>query len=450
MAGETYHRLGTQGELNLFAPGTAQTGDDVRLRDVLYVELVVVLGIILEDDALDAIRGAAEPARLDVMQDRLELGLRTRNVRHLADADAQAASQYSTEVSGRVGQAVGLAAAVLERNEDAEVVLAGQDANARAGELGGDLIEATGREAALGTADVKGAHGRVVRGLLGEVGDADGLVVRGQGDMLRNGEGDGGGVFVALGGLEAGGAASGSASGLEGRGVDLGRVVLRFPVTLPPSSASRVTHHISRRVSSKGHAHPEELSQARVVWFARLALGVFQVLGEPEAANLQHAVEGLIGGSDGDESVGRVEIIPVFEVRRGLEELGGKREAHGCEVSDADEPGCERQRSAQILISTCPFVARVPGDDAIYPSEIVTRQAMTTRPRSPYRISAPYAFPSPPSCVWRVRSTDRQTANEAITHFFRMPINVFSLDPSLWGSSGASWAAVEAMVVGFG
>lgn len=135
---------------------------------------------------------------------------------------------------------VRLPVAAVERDEDAHVVLAGRDLDGGAGELCGDLVEAAGGEAALGAADVEGADGRVVRGLLGEVGDADEVIGPRGGGELGHGEGGGRGVGVgrgALGGLEARGAARG---GLERAGADLGRVVLCFPVTLDPDVSSLV------------------------------------------------------------------------------------------------------------------------------------------------------------------------------------------------------------------
>lgn len=167
--GVTHHWLGAEGKLNLLAPRTAQAGDNVGLRNVLDVDLVIVLGVVLEDDALDAIRRAAEPPSLNVVQDRLELGLRARNVRHLTDADAQASPEDATEMRRGMSEAIRLTAALFERDENAEVVLARQHAHTSTRELCRNLVEAAGREAPLGTADVECAYGRVVGGLLGQV-----------------------------------------------------------------------------------------------------------------------------------------------------------------------------------------------------------------------------------------------------------------------------------------
>lgn len=84
--------------------------------------------------------------------------------------------------------------------------------------------------------------------------------------------------------------------------------------------------------------HSKELAQARIVWFAGLALGILQVLCQPETDNLEHTVERLIRGTDGDEGIGGIEIGPVFEIRRGLKQLRWQRESNGGKVSNANEP----------------------------------------------------------------------------------------------------------------
>lgn len=64
--------------------------------------------------------------------------------------------------------------------------------------------------------------------------------------------------------------------------------------------------------------YPEEFAEGRVIWLARLALDVFEVLGEPEAQDLEHAVQRLVGVADGGEGFGAVEVRPVLEVGRGF------------------------------------------------------------------------------------------------------------------------------------
>jgi hypothetical protein len=59
----------------------------------------------------------------------------------------------------------------------------------------------------------------------------------------------------------------------------------------------------------------KELTQARVVGLARSALDVFQVLGEPKAKHLQHAIEWFIGRAYGSEGARAIEVVPVFKIR---------------------------------------------------------------------------------------------------------------------------------------
>lgn len=67
--------------------------------------------------------------------------------------------------------------------------------------------------------------------------------------------------------------------------------------------------------------YPEKLAKARIVRLAWLPLCVFQILCKPEAQSLQHTVDGVVGSADGYEGIGRIEIIPVLEIGRGLQEL---------------------------------------------------------------------------------------------------------------------------------
>ena len=48
----------------------------------------------------------------------------------------------------------------------------------------------------------------------------------------------------------------------------------------------------------------EKLSKARVVGFARLPLGILEILRKPEAAYLEHAVQGVVRGSNSNEGMG--------------------------------------------------------------------------------------------------------------------------------------------------
>lgn len=78
---------------------------------------------------------------------------------------------------------------------------------------------------------MEGADGRVVRGLLGQVGDADGLGLGGGGAVLGHREGDGRGTLVALAGFDAPQASLGTGLG-ESRRLDPGRIILGLPVAL--------------------------------------------------------------------------------------------------------------------------------------------------------------------------------------------------------------------------
>jgi hypothetical protein len=76
-----------------------------------------------------------------------------------------------------------LVVAFLEGNEDAKIVLARGDSDGRASEFGTYLVIAPRMDALFGTADVESANGRMVGGLLGEVGYPDGAA-RGVGRCL--------------------------------------------------------------------------------------------------------------------------------------------------------------------------------------------------------------------------------------------------------------------------
>jgi hypothetical protein len=76
-----------------------------------------------------------------------------------------------------VGQLILFIVPVLEGDEDAEIVCSGDDAHAGTGKLCTELVVASCAYALLGTVDVEGRDGRVVRGLLGEVGNGHELGV---------------------------------------------------------------------------------------------------------------------------------------------------------------------------------------------------------------------------------------------------------------------------------
>jgi hypothetical protein len=122
---------------------------------------------------------------------------------------------------------------VLQGDEDAQVVCSGNNAHACAGKLCAKLVIAAGNDTLLGAVDVEGGYGRVVRGLLGEVGDGDLLGVAGD--------------------------AVGAARGRRGGRLEGLEVVVDLPVAA------------------------EELAEGRVVGLAGFPLDVLEVLCEPEA-----------------------------------------------------------------------------------------------------------------------------------------------------------------------
>lgn len=208
---------------------------DVLLGHILHARLVVILRVIPKHNSINLVGRPAQPALLDVVQDDLDLGLGAGEVGHVADRDAQAAAQDTAEMRRRVRQLVLLAVAAVEGDEDAHVVLARQDLDRGTGELGRDLVETAGANALLGAGDVEGADGRVVRSLLGQVGDADRCLVGGGAGVLRDGDGDGRRVLFALGGgLEAGEAALGAGRLAEPGSLDGRSIVLSLPVALSP------------------------------------------------------------------------------------------------------------------------------------------------------------------------------------------------------------------------
>ena len=81
----TYEWLRAECEHDLFLPWTAQARKNILVGDVLHASLVVVGGVILEDDAVNLVGGTTQPTLLDIVENALDLGLWARNVRHLTD-----------------------------------------------------------------------------------------------------------------------------------------------------------------------------------------------------------------------------------------------------------------------------------------------------------------------------------------------------------------------------
>jgi hypothetical protein len=99
----------------------------------------------------------------------------------------------------------------------------------------------------------------------------------------------------------------------------------------------------ARVVGLRPETHPEEFAETRIVRLAGLPLRIFEIFCKPEADYFKHSIERLVGSADGDESVGCIEIGPVFEIGSGLEQLGGKRESDAGEISDADESNSAKE-----------------------------------------------------------------------------------------------------------
>lgn len=167
----------------------------------------------------------------------------------------------------------------------------------------------------------------------------------------------------------------------------------------------------------KSSTHPEELSKNRVVRLAGPAFDILEVFRQPEAYNFQHTVEWLVRGADSGESIGGIEIGPVFEVRSRFEELRWQRESNRCQVGDTDES----------LIITLSVSLHTSGFYPMkFPTSAITALVLLTalrRNRAGNKVSG--------TCA-------RKCACENIkasTYFLRIPKKVLSLEPSLWPSS---------------
>lgn len=99
-------------------------------------------------------------------------------------------------------------------------------------------------------------------------------------------------------------------------------------------------------------SYPEEFAQARVVGLAWLPLCVFQIFCEPKPQDLEHAVDGVVRGADGDEGIGGVEVVPVFEIRCWLEQLGGQGEPNRGKIGDTDKSARGAKLRSVAIAST--------------------------------------------------------------------------------------------------
>lgn len=148
-----------------------------------------------------------------------------------------------------MSQLIFFVVALLDIDEDAEVVLAGAHADAGTGEFGADLIETARRYASLGAVDVEGGDWGVVGGLFCQVAHLDFVV------SVRDG----------------GGAIGGGGDSREVR--FLGDVVIDFP------GALRCLLAIRAEGEREGRSYPEEFTQGGVVWFAGFPLDIFLCRG---------------------------------------------------------------------------------------------------------------------------------------------------------------------------
>lgn len=57
---------------------------------------------------------------------------------------------------------------------------------------------------------------------------------------------------------------------------------------------------------------PEKLAQGGIVRLARLALDIFQVLGEPKAQASQEAAKFVVRVTDGSKDVWSVQVVPIL------------------------------------------------------------------------------------------------------------------------------------------
>lgn len=132
------------------------------IRHVLNSRFVIVLGIVLEDNAINFVCCASQPAFLNIVQNDLDLGLGACDVSEFADRYAQSSAEKAAQMGRRMGKLVSLSIMLFEGYEYAHVMLPRKDFDGGACELGSDLVKATGCDTLLGAGDVEGAHRGVV------------------------------------------------------------------------------------------------------------------------------------------------------------------------------------------------------------------------------------------------------------------------------------------------
>jgi hypothetical protein len=124
----------------------------------LNSRLVIVIRIILEDNAINLVCCASQPALLHIVQNDLDLGLGACDVSEFADRYAQSSAEKTAQMGRRVGKLVGLPITLFEGYEDAHVVFTGKDLDGGTCELGSDLVKTAGSDTLLGAGDIEGAH----------------------------------------------------------------------------------------------------------------------------------------------------------------------------------------------------------------------------------------------------------------------------------------------------
>lgn len=102
-------------------------------------------------------------------------------------------------------------------------------------------------------------------------------------------------------------------------------------------------------------SYPEEFPQRRIVGLARLALDILQILREPEAQHLKHAVKLIVRVANGDKCIGLIQVIPVLEVGRRFQQLSREGEAYRCNVCYTNKPAISPD-----TISLLSLKARIP------------------------------------------------------------------------------------------
>lgn len=111
--------------MQLTHPGAIDSGDDRLRRDTL--QSLEVLGVLVVPiyHTFHPVLGFAQPAVAEILEDAADLGLGAGDVRDVLNVHRKSTSQQSPEVSSRMCQPVRLVSTIAKRDEDPEVVDAG-------------------------------------------------------------------------------------------------------------------------------------------------------------------------------------------------------------------------------------------------------------------------------------------------------------------------------------